>query len=301
MKYINKWFQFIKERFNPLTYSMMIFVFFGAHHVIGQNYLKQAVILNFEKLLPLIPLILAIALFFFKLRLYDEIKDTESDAIYHPERPLPRGILKKNDVVKAIKIIIVLEILLFSIYGPWSIISGIIAIMYSLLMYKEFFLSKWLRPKLTMYAITHTFIVFFISVTTFMALFNNFFIKDFPNLLYFSLGGWFLFNIFEFGRKTFTRQEERVGVNSYSKVYGKFGAILLVVFMAVLSILCINKVIFSSTANNYLFLWLGITTVMGMVYTIYNQLYIAKLYRLICSLYIIFTYGTIVFLQTIKS
>src|SRR3990167_7385678 len=161
MKYSDRWFQFIKERFDPLPYSVMIFVFLGAHYAVYLNFLKQGVASNFGHLLYLIPLILAVFLFFFKLRLFDEIKDIESDAIHHPERPLPRGILRKDDIIRAVFIIIALELLLFSLYGLRALASAVIAVGYSLVMYKEFFSKKWLRAHLTLYAVTHTFVAGF--------------------------------------------------------------------------------------------------------------------------------------------
>jgi len=297
MKYSHRWFQFIKERFDPLSYSVMIFVFLGAHYAVYLNLQTQEMDLNFGHLLYLIPLILTVFLFFFKLRLFDEIKDIESDAIHHPERPLPRGILRKDDIIRAICIIIALELLLFSLYGLWALTSAIIAIGYSLLMYKEFFLKKWLRAHLTVYAVTHTFVVIFLSTTIFSALLNKPLTNISPELLYFSFGGWFLFNIFEFGRKTFARQEEKEGVNSYSKIFGRFGAVLLVLTMAILSIIFINSITTSVVDSGLLFLWLGVTAFAGFLYAILDRPYLAKIYRLITSLYIIFTYGTIIILH----
>jgi len=297
MKYSNKWIQFIKERFSPLSYSVMIFTFLGAHYAVSLNFLKQGVVLNFGNLLHLIPLASAVFLFFFKLRLFDEVKDIESDAIHHPERPLPRGILMKGDIIRAVFIIIALELLLFSLYGLWALISAAIAISYSLIMYKEFFSKKWLRAHLTTYAATHTLIVIFISATIFSALFNEPLIKIPPELVYFSFGSWFLFNIFEFGRKTFARQEEREGIDSYSKVFGRFGAVVLVLIMAILGTVFINRVTTPATNSSPLFLWLGVTAIAGFLYAILDLPYFAKIYRLITSLYITFTYGTIVILQ----
>ena len=296
MKYLHKWLQFIIKRFNPFSYSVMIFVFFGAHYVLYLNFLKQKILFDFQTILYTTPLLLAVFLFFFKLRLFDEVKDIEFDAIHHPERPMPRGILGKDDILNATFIIIVLEILLFSLYGLWALVSGVIVVSYSLVMYKEFFLKKWLRAHLTTYAVTHTFIVIFISTTIFSALFDEPLTKISPDLIYFSFGDWFLFNIFEFSRKTFTQNEEREGIDSYSKIFGKFGAVLLVLTMAILSIVCMSRVI-HFTVSSPLFLWLGVIVGTGFLYAIFDQPYLAKTYRLIAPLYIIFTYGVIIILQ----
>lgn len=296
MKYLHKWLRLIGERFNPMTYSVMIFVFIGAHHTVYLNFFDQKVHYELGNLLYLTPLILAVFLFFFKLRLFDEVKDIGYDIIHHPERPLPRGILRKSDILQATRILILLEIILFGFYGIWSLMSAVFAVIYSLLMYKEFFMRIWLRSNLTIYALTHTFIVVFISIAIFSALLNVPFNKIPPGLINFSLVGWFLFNIFEIGRKTFARQEEKQGINSYSKVFGKFGSTFLVLAMAALSIIFMDSLV-SSIVKSFFYLWFSITAIMGFLYAIFDHPRFAYTYRLTTSLYIIFIYGTVLVAQ----
>lgn len=294
-----RWLYFINERFNPLSYAAMIFVFLVAHYILYLNFTKQDVIFSAVSLLHLIPLVLATTLFFFKLRLLDEVKDLESDAIYHPDRPLPKGVLSKNEVIRTAFIIMVIEIALFSYYGFWAFFSALIAVGYSLIMYKEFFVKSWLRAHLTTYAATHTLVVVFLSLTIFASLFNNLILETFWILIYFSFSGWFLFNIFEFGRKTFAKSEEKEGVASYSKIFGKFGAVLLVLAMAVLSIIFIEKATFP-LISNALFLFLIPIAIAGLTYSLSDRLLYAKVYRALTFLYIIFAYGVVAFLAGFK-
>lgn len=292
---MRRWLYFINERFSPLSYSAMIFVFLSAHYVLYINFMKQDVVFNAGNLLHLIPLVLATTLFFFKLRLLDEVKDAESDAVHHPERPLPRRILSESEVTRTAFIMMVAEITLFSYYGSWAFLSVMIAVGYSLVMYKEFFVKSWLREHLATYAVTHTFVVVFLSLTIFAALFNKSLVETPLYLIYFSLAGWFLFNIFEFGRKTFAGSEEKEEVASYSKIFGKLGAVLLVLVMAVLSIMFIGKVSFPFISN-ILFLSLIPIATAGLIYSLSDHLLYAKIYRALTSLYIIFTYGVVAFI-----
>jgi hypothetical protein len=294
MRYLHSWLQFIKERFDPISYSVMIFVFFGAHYVLYLNYVKQESTFNFALIFYLLPIALAIFIFFFKLRLFDEIKDIESDIINHPERPLPRGILRKKDILGAVAISITLEMAILSFYGLYALTSLFVAISYSLIMYKEFFVKKWLRSHLTIYAITHTFIVVLISMAIFSVLFSKSIVAIPLNMIYFSFAGWFLFNIFEFGRKTFAWQEEKKGIDSYSKIFGRFGSVLLVLVMALMSIVLIDKATSSVTINVLLYIWLGLLGIAGLIYTIFNNYYSAKTYRFTTSLFIMITYGTLI-------
>ncbi|OHA17106.1 MAG: hypothetical protein A2830_00015 [Candidatus Taylorbacteria bacterium RIFCSPHIGHO2_01_FULL_44_110] len=294
MKYLNKWLQLIKERFNPVSYTAMIFVFLSAHYVLYLDLIKRTEIPSLG-MLQLIPIVLATSLFFFKLRLFDEVKDMESDTMHHPERPLPRGILSKNEVIRVALILMVIEIALFSYYGLWAFLSTVIAASYSLMMYKEFFIKKWLRAHLTTYAVTHTFVVVLISLAVFVALFDKPLTSTPKNLVYFSFAGWFLFNIFEFGRKSFAKKEEKEGIDSYSKIFGKFGAVTLVIIMALLSIVFINKTT-PSVITNTLFLLLVPVGIAGLLYAASDRLRFAKIYRATTSLYIVLAYGTVALL-----
>jgi 4-hydroxybenzoate polyprenyltransferase len=72
----------------------------------------------------------------------DEVKDYDKDVIVHPDRPLPRGILKKQEVEFVIRVI-VLALSLYSVlvgmaFG-WSAGLWFAAeVLYSVLMYLEF-------------------------------------------------------------------------------------------------------------------------------------------------------------------
>ncbi len=96
--------------------------------------------------------------FFAVLRLMDEFKDYDKDRIAHPERPLPRGLLKKDQVNRAINgsvlamVGIGLGFLYFSVSaaGLYLFVTG-----YLWLMYKEFYAGGWLGKRPLLYAVTH--------------------------------------------------------------------------------------------------------------------------------------------------
>lgn len=286
MKYLNSWFIFILERFNPVAYFIMIFIFLAAHFLTYQASVSAVLFYHF------IPLFIAIVLLFFHLRLFDEIKDFESDTKNYPNRPLPRGLLKKEDLLNALIFIIIAELVLFSYYGVKTLLSGITTILYSLLMYKEFFLRKWLRSHLTIYAVTHTVIAILISVIIFTALSNKFIFQIPISFAYFSFGSWFLFNIFEFGRKTFASEEERQDIDSYSKNFGHYGALLLVIVMMIIGTTLLSISILRSHIIG-LYFWSIILCIAGISYVSSDKKQYAKIYRILSFAYIVLIYGTI--------
>src|SRR5262245_2780781 len=97
-------------------------------------------------------------LFFFRLRCFDEIKDYDVDRRHNPDRPLARGLVTHRQLFRAIAVALVLEwALAAALFGVHGVGLLGIAQAYSLLMYREFFIGPWLRPRLTTYAVTHTF------------------------------------------------------------------------------------------------------------------------------------------------
>jgi 4-hydroxybenzoate polyprenyltransferase len=164
--------------------------------------------------------------FFFRMRLFDEIKDYEVDLVINPTRPLARGILTVAQVKKAIFFLIILESVLAGTLGLMTFLLYIFAVFYSLLMYEEFFIGEWLRPRLTTYAVSHTIVVAFLGLALISA---NLGMMTFHSLSIpvFLFSHWFIFNLFEFARKTFDLSEERKNVPSYSKIFTLKGAYLL--------------------------------------------------------------------------
>jgi 4-hydroxybenzoate polyprenyltransferase len=96
--------------------------------------------------------------FFLMLRVFDEHKDFEADAIAHPRRVLQRGLITLRDLrwlgLRAFVIQLVISVTMDRGLGPvtmwWAAALG-----WSLLMAREFFVRDWLRRHIVVYALTH--------------------------------------------------------------------------------------------------------------------------------------------------
>lgn len=225
------WWALIKERFSPLMYIPMILVFTGANGVYGTIVTHQS--WSWGRFALVFLLMLS---FFFRMRLFDEIKDYEVDLQINPTRPLARGILSISSVKKALGLLIFFEVLLAATLGPGPLIAHGLAIGYSLLMYEEFFVGDLLRPHLTTYAVSHTFVSALLGFSCAVAMTGH----DPAHLpkaaYYFFLMNWAFFNLFEFARKTFAPAEERDHVPSYSKIFGSSGAVALSMLQGVMGV-----------------------------------------------------------------
>lgn len=98
-------------------------------------------------------------------RVTDEFKDNRHDARYYPSRPFQRGIISKNDLsvlgISALLTELAMVYLLGGIYGLGWYMP---ALVFSLLMAKEFFLREWLDAHFTIYFLFHEAVFVFLGL-----------------------------------------------------------------------------------------------------------------------------------------
>ncbi|MCL2875595.1 MAG: manganese transporter permease [Betaproteobacteria bacterium] len=227
--------------------------------------------------------------FFFRMRLFDEIKDYAVDCEKNPSRPLPRGVLGVRDLQRAILILFCFELALTGIANPIALVMLLPAQGYSFLMYREFFIGKFLRRHLTTYAVSHTVVMVLLS-----ALCSVWLLERFPWQLetrnwVFAIGCFGIFNVFEFGRKTFAKTEEQPGIDSYSTIWGHSGAVILNMSQGLLGLGAMG-----CAYPFYSFQWLLGSVVLivlfiaGIAYILMNTTAAAKIYRSISGASILF-------------
>lgn len=293
---LKNWWQFTVERFHPLSHFSMLFVFVLFHLVMSTPNKMMAEI-NFVNA---IFLYLGVVVFYYKLRLYDEIKDYELDCVINPHRPLPRGLLFHRDLYLGIVLCLIFEQIFFSRFGQNAVFLLAFAQIYSLIMYKEFFIRDIIRPHLTTYAILHTVVTSFLTFAILGALKQQSIIEayaDRDNILM-ALNNWLLFNIFEFGRKTYATEEERAGVDTYSSLFTPYGAFLLQLIQTGLSSYCIFTLFYNPeiTLLRKDFLIIGLLFIM-IIFMLISALYLStnivrwsKIYRTFSEIYIVLVF-----------
>ena len=262
---LTNWRIFQRERFPLRTHLPLILALLLAH----------AALVEAPAQLTLFFVLLS---FFFRMRLFDEIKDYETDCEKNPSRPLPRGVLKVNDLQRIILALFVFEIALTAIANPLALAVLLPAQGYSLLMFKEFFIGKILRPHLTTYAVCHTVVMILLSALCSVWLLGKLEMRNWI----FAIGCFGVFNVFEFGRKTFAKIEEQPSVDSYSKIFGRGGAVLLNLSQGLLGLGAMGY-----AYPYYNFQWLlgsivlAVLLIAGIVYIFLNTATAAKIYRAI--------------------
>ena len=109
----------------------------------------------------------AVWCFFLMLRVFDEHKDFEADAIAHPQRVLQRGLITLRDLklVGAVAIAIQLGVSLWFDGGAGPVTAWwLAALAWSTLMAREFFVREWFRRHLVVYALSHIVVMAIIAM-----------------------------------------------------------------------------------------------------------------------------------------
>lgn len=96
--------------------------------------------------------------FFLVLRIMDEHKDFDADAVAHPERILQRGLVTLGDLRAVGAIALAPQLAVNAWYdGGVGVATRwwLAALGWSLLMAREFFVRRWLRARIMTYALSH--------------------------------------------------------------------------------------------------------------------------------------------------
>lgn len=219
-----RWAIFVRERYEPVTHLAMgtAFTVGNAGVALAQTSAAQRV--DRVGWPPLALSAALVVLFFLRLRIFDEIKDYRTDLAVNPDRPLARGLISVAEARRAAWLVACVEILVvaligWAVAGAWGVAFG-----YSLAMYREFGVGSWLRPRMELYALSHTFVAALLGVSVACA------VTGVPpwqlpwSVWAFAPANWALFNVFEFSRKTFAPAEEALDAESYSLRWGPAGA-----------------------------------------------------------------------------
>ena len=176
--------------------------------------------------------------FFLQLRIADEFKDADEDALYRPYRPVPRGLVTLRELGGLFVLGGVLQVGLALWLDARLLVLLLVAWTYLALMCKEFFVEEWLRDKHLLYMVTHMpivpLVVLYATSTDWLAGQG-----DPPaGLVWLLLATAFNGMALEIGRKIRSPQDEQEGVPTYSVVWGRRRAVAAWWLMLGLTLLC---------------------------------------------------------------
>ena len=223
------WVAYLTERFPFVNMALFAILFATVFTVAGRATAGSGEPLPPFGLGELLGMGAAIS-FFFRLRVFDEMKDFASDAVLYPQRVLQSGRVSLGELQWLAWAGAALE-LVWSLYRGWpAVLAWLLTLAYSLLMRYEFGVPVWLRARLLLYAISHMLIMPLVISWLWLAYASApmFWSAGGVLLALLSLLGGFAF---ELARKIKTPPAERSVVDSYSKTLGYGGAITTVVLV----------------------------------------------------------------------
>jgi 4-hydroxybenzoate polyprenyltransferase len=288
---LNAWLTFCRERFALVEHALMIACFTGGNAYVATKLAG----FSFSWLSFVVAYVVTFS-FFFRLRLFDEIKDYEFDIEHNPTRPLARGLIKIPEVKSVIFALTAFEILVVGLATPYAAIFHLAAIAYSYLMYKEFFIGDYIRPHLTTYAVMHTLVSAFVGFSIAAITSGEGLSLE---LTFMGVANWAQFNLFEFARKTFAQSEEKPNVDSYSSLFRERGAALLSFSQVLLGIAAVYLLFGIEGATFGIIGLAAILSVFICAYVIKKDAKSAKFFRTATSLYLLLFYVVIMIYEVI--
>jgi len=238
-----KLWRYQKERFPVILYALLILL---TLLTAGFDHLKSV---SFD----IIPAFLLFMLFFWRLRLFDEIKDYEQDLKWRPERIVARGEITLPEIKTWLGVTVVLEIALL-IFLPVNVVIWYAATaFYSLLMFYEFFAHTWLNRHFIVYGLSHIVIMLPLAMAM-----RGVFIDPLYDETGLVLAGGILgmSYVLETGRKLCRDHEEQKGVETYSSRLGIIAAVLWLIAWIVITHVCFFLAIQSAQV------WIAVTGVL---------------------------------------
>ena len=228
----------------------------------------------------IIALFIIIFMFFLQLRITDEFKDYEEDLKYRAYRPVQRGIISLKTLGKTGIVTVIIQIMLAHVIDPEIIYFMIFVWIYMFLMAKEFFIKKWLTKRILIYALSHVVIMVFITLVIVEAtqyivpknIFDVFILQRYRHNIDFALIPLFALNylngiVLEIGRKTRRTDEEEYGVQTYSKLWGRKKAVVVLSLLFVIEYLLVILGL-THTYKEYFFFG-GLTLLVILIVSIY--------------------------------
>ena len=254
---------YMKERFPLFGHVLLIISYYSSNQFLAKALVNPGVPMQYTPRSALGALTLLF--FFFHLRVFDEHKDFAEDSRFHPHRVLQRGVVTLADLRLLAGIAIVLEAVLSLAAGRQPFVAWTLPFVFSLLMLKEFFAAEWLRRHFLVYATSHMLLMPLLSLTVFSFATHRF-PWEAPALfwLYAFVGFFVTFNV-EVSRKIRAPHDEIEGLDSYSKIFGTYGAAWIVLGLRLIDTTLVSIVGFQIGVSPWFYGAIGLLFVITLV------------------------------------
>ncbi|HEV8378906.1 MAG TPA: UbiA family prenyltransferase [Tepidisphaeraceae bacterium] len=218
--FLSRWWTYQRERFPIFAHGLLIAAFSSSAVSYSALLRGQA-----PRLVSIGVAFVTCFLLFLQLRIADEFKDFDEDSRYRPYRPVPRGLIRLRELGMVFVIGAIIQLLL-ALALNWKLLLVLAGVwVYLALMSREFFVRDWLKARPFTYMWTHMLIMpqidFYATATDWIGTGSG------PprGVMLFLWVSFFNGMVIEIGRKIRAPQDEEEGVDTYSRVWGRRGAV----------------------------------------------------------------------------
>jgi 4-hydroxybenzoate polyprenyltransferase len=223
---------YLAERFPPLGHGVLIAAYYSSNQFLARTLTRPGERMHYD--VSTLLGALTLFCFFFHLRVFDEHKDYAEDRVHYPQRILQSGLVTLRDLKILGGIAIGAEIVLSCLGGPGAFVAWLAAFLFSVLMLKEFFARDWLKRHFLVYAVSHLLVMPLLSLMVFSFATGRWpWEAPFWFLIYAWVGFFVTFN-WEVSRKIRAPEDEIEGVDTYTRVFGTYGAAWIVLLIRVI-------------------------------------------------------------------
>lgn len=251
-----------KERF-PLGQTAILVGFFTAATLCVSAQLASRAL---PSAWTFIAIWIAVLIIFFQMRACDEYKDLETDSLFRPERPIPRGLISLRTIITLAAAVALIAIAVTITVSIQLLLPLAFVWIWLFVMTKEFWMPEWLISKPFLYLISHMAIMPIIDLYISAAEWMQHGLKPPHGLWVFLVLSFLNGCVLEFGRKIWAPENERDGVESYSRLLGPAKAVCI--WTGFCGLACVFLIIVAMKLQAGL--WVGIPAVLTLLYIIYN-------------------------------
>jgi 4-hydroxybenzoate polyprenyltransferase len=220
---------YLNERFPVVAYGLLILCFYSSNQFLAHALTAPGEPMRYSW--SSLAGALSLACFFLHLRIFDDHKDYAADCRYYPDRVLQRGVVTLGELKLVAAAAIFVELSLAAANSPAAFVAVLAAVAFSVLMLNEFFAAEFLERHFLLSASVHMLVTPLLALVVFSFATGQFFWQAPPWYWLYSLVGFFVAFNWEISRKIRAPSEERDGVDSYTKLFGVFGAAYMVLLV----------------------------------------------------------------------
>ncbi len=215
---------YLQERFPPQANGVLIVSYFSANYLLarGATWPGESLALSWR----FGPGCVALLLMFFHLRVIDEHKDYAQDLVVHPQRVLSRGLVTLTQLRNLGLAAIALELLLSLLLGPAALLGCGLILIFSWLIYKDFYLRHYLHEHLLINAVVHLLTMPVYCLFVFAVATDRYAWQAPGAVLWYAWVSYAVGFAIELARKTRAPSDERPGLITYSSFMGPYPAAL---------------------------------------------------------------------------